>query len=463
MEDSKNTKSHNQSLDKLIEEKRRHMSGIARWLDKQHPSVLTIYAMIAAFLGYMSMYAFRKPWSALSYSDIESVTILGVAFNYKVIAAISQLLGYMGSKFLGIKFASEAPMHRRVPIVVCLILFAELMLLAFALTPAPYNLTFLLLNGLPLGMVWSMLFGIVEGRRCTEFLGLGMSVSVIFASAWVKDVGRWTMSETGPFAVEAFWMPFVTGLVFIPLLALSMFMLKNVPPPNQADIAERTDREPMSRADRKAFVRKNFLGIFTLVFGYALLMGYRNVRDDFMVDILSNLGYSSDKLDFGSIENWVGLAVIGSLCILWLFKNNRAAVWANLVFITIGAIIVGVSTIMVTNKILEPKTFMIINGIGLYMAFVPYQSIFMDRLLASMHTVATASFLIALGDSYGYLTVLGTYILKDIYPAIAVDARGNPAEINWAQLLNIGSYAVLIGVPICSTIIALYFNKKLKA
>ncbi|MEM9419421.1 MAG: DUF5690 family protein [Planctomycetota bacterium] len=525
------------------------LSRLAAWIDRQPRVVLTIYAMTAAFLAYMSMYAFRKPWSADKYEAQAEVTLFGVAFGYKVVAAIAQLAGYMGSKFLGIKFASEASMRQRVPIVIGLILFAECMLLGFALVPAPYNILFLVLNGLPLGMVWSMLFGIVEGRKITEFLALGMSVSVIFSSAWVKDVGRWTMSELG---TEVFWMPFVTGAIFIPVLALSMFMLWHVPPPTAEDIEARTDREPMTRTERRAFIRKYFIGVLALVMGYTMLMGYRNVRDDFMPDILADLGHklysdeqvaalsALDEVDvaseslvalgytaeqsafladpisvlrnggseiayasshdgifenlagvadaeslvavgyseeqaafledpqsgmdtleyktvsFGSMENWVGVAVIALLCLLWFFKNNRHAVYANLAFITVGSLLVGATTLMVSNKIIDPKMFYILNGIGLYMAFVPYQSIFMDRILASLHTVATASFLIALGDAYGYLTVLSTYLGKDIYPAFT------GGTLDWAQLLSIGAYIVLVGVPICVAVMIGYFNKHLK-
>lgn len=429
------------------------ISKLGKWLDSQDKVILTIYATIAAFLAYMSMYAFRKPWSAISYDGVDVVLIFGVAFNYKTIAAISQLLGYMLSKFLGIKFASEATLARRVPIVIGLILFAELMLFGFATVPNPYNLVFLLLNGLPLGMVWSMIFGIVEGRRYTEFLALGMSVSVIFASAWVKDVGRWTID----LGADIFWMPFFTGLIFIPVLALSMFMLWHVPPPSKEDKENRTERKSMNRQDRKNFIRKYFFGIAAMVIGYMFLMAYRNVRDDFMIDILRDLGYAAENINFGSMENWVGLTTIVVLCCLWFFKSNIYAVWANIFFILLGTILIGASTLMVTNKMIDPKFFMIINGIGLYIAFVPYQSIFMDRILAALKTTATASFLVSLGDSYGYLTVLVNYVLKDIIPLF----QDGTTTLEWAEFLKVGSYVILIGVPICMAIMMFSFRKKM--
>ena len=40
-----------------------------------------------------------------------------------------------------------------------------LSLLGFALAPRPWNAGFMFLNGIPLGMVWGLVFGILEGRK----------------------------------------------------------------------------------------------------------------------------------------------------------------------------------------------------------------------------------------------------------------------------------------------------------
>jgi hypothetical protein len=427
---------------------------LTAWIGGQRAFVLTIFAMIAAFTGYTSMYAFRRPFTATGYDAVEPIALLGVAFGYKSIAVISQVVGYTCSKFLGVKFASEASLSRRVPIVIGLILFAEAMLVLFALTPTPQNVLFLFLNGLPLGMVWSMLFGIVEGRRISEFLGLGMSVSVVFASGWVKGVGLWTMEA---WHVSEFWMPAVTGLLFVPLLLLSMFMLWHVPPPTTADIEQRTQRAAMRRDDRSEFVRSFFPGIAMLTLGYLCLMAYRSIRDDFMDQVLRDLGHTVTSSDFVSIESYVGMVVIAILCLLWFFRDNRQAVWANLTLIGLGAVLLGGSTVLLKMDWLDPKTFYILNGIGLYVAFVPYQSILMDRLLASLHTVATAAFLISLGDSFGYLSVVATYLVRDVYQSLAQQ------ELPWGTLLEYASYVVMIVVPLMMIGCAAYFRNRMSS
>ena len=430
-----------------------HHSKLSAWIDRQPRYVLTIYAMTAAFAAYVSMYAFRKPFSASLYEGLVAFNIGDVAFDYKSIAVISQVIGYMSSKFIGIKVASEATFKQRVPMVLGLIGFAEIMLVLFGLVPQPWNIICLFFNGLPLGMVWSLLFGVVEGRRVTEFLGLGMSISVIFSSGWVKAVGKLTMEEWG---VSQFWMPSLTGLIFVPVLLVSLAMLYHLPPPDELDIAERTDRKPMGRAERRAFLRKYFGGVSLLVLGYLSLMVYRDLRDSFMPDILRDLGHDTDSGTFARIESYVGLLVIPSLCFLWLFKDNRHAVWANMALVGFGAVLLGAATIMLEAEYLSPTTFYLINGVGLYIAFVPYQSILMDRLLASLHTIATASFLIAIADSFGYLSTATLYLTRDVY-----GAYGN-GKVRWATLLIVSSYVVMVLVPLTMIGSVRYFRKHLK-
>jgi len=410
--------------------------------------------MAAAFAAYASMYAFRKPFTATGYDGLTAFSLFGVVFSYKPIAIISQLLGYMASKFIGIKVASEATMKRRVPMVLGLILFAELMLLMFAFVPAPYNLIFLFLNGLPLGMVWSLLFGVLEGRRVTEFLGLAMSVSVIFASGWVKSAGRWTMENWG---VTEFWMPVTTGLLFVPVLLVSLVMLYHVPPPTEEDIASRTKRKPMNKVDRRKFIHSYFPGVLLLLLGYLCLMTYRDLRDSFMDKILTDLNYTVDSSTFARIESWVGVAVILILCLLWKVKDNRMAVWCNFGLIALGSISLGLATILLQQKMIGPETFYLVNGIGLYIAFVPYQSILMDRLLASLHTVATASFLIAMADSFGYLSTVSLYLARDIFSKV------HGTDIPWIQMLNIASFVVMIIVPLVIVGLIRYFSPRLRS
>ncbi len=176
-----------------------------------------------------------------------------------------------------------------------------------------------------------------------------------------------------------------------------------------------------------------------------------------MPDILREMGHAADAGTFARIESLVGLLVVPAMFLLWFFKDNRHGVWANMTLVTIGSLLLGSATLLLQSGRLSPGMFYMVNGAGLYIAFVPYQSTLMDRLLASLHTVATASFLIAIADSFGYLSTVSLYLTRDIY--------GNfvGRSIPWATLLVVASYVVMVGVPLAVIGSRLSFRKHLRA
>lgn len=173
-----------------------------------------LLCMAAALLTYMSMYAFRKPLSAATF---EGLMYWGL--DYKIIAIISQVVGYTCSKFMGITIVSSMKPQNRIKCILGFIAFAWAALLLFALVPHPYNVVCLVLNGLPLGMIFGIVISFLEGRRNTELLGAGLCVSFITASGITKAVGRFLILHLH---ISDFWMPFCTGLVFVPVLLLGV-------------------------------------------------------------------------------------------------------------------------------------------------------------------------------------------------------------------------------------------------
>nr|WP_148230573.1 DUF5690 family protein [Chitinophaga pinensis] len=224
-------------------------SGLEKW----PYSVVAVITALAAFGAYTSMYAFRKAFSAATFEGVE---YLGV--DYKVWLVIFQVIGYTCSKFYGIRFIAAIEGSKRGLAVLFLVGIAWLALLFFALVPAPWNVLFLFANGFPLGMIWGLVFGYLEGRRATEFMAAVMSVSLIFASGFVKTVGRTLLDQ---FHVSEYWMPFLTGLLFAAPLVFFTAILDCLPPPSALDQQLRSVRKPMTAADRKSFLHNFAPGI----------------------------------------------------------------------------------------------------------------------------------------------------------------------------------------------------------
>jgi hypothetical protein len=208
-------------------------------------------ATAAAFGTYFAMYAFRKPFAAGTYAGEP-----WFGLDQKTLLVTAQVLGYTVSKFVGIAVIAQMPPHRRALALLLLIGGAELALLGFGLVPAPWNALFLFLNGLPLGMVFGLVLGFLEGRQHTEAMTAGLCVSFILADGATKSVGAWLLAR----GVPEPWMPFTAGLLFVVPLIACVAVLRRVPPPSAADVASRAPRTPTvqrSRPPRSAWPRRS--------------------------------------------------------------------------------------------------------------------------------------------------------------------------------------------------------------
>src|SRR6201995_5107420 len=215
--------------------------------------LLSVMAAISSFGAYTCMYAFRKAFAAGTFTGQQYFHI-----DYKVWLGIAQFIGYTMSKIYGIKFIAEVKSNSRAKNIFLLIGIAWLALLGFALTPSPYNIIFLFMNGFPLGMIWGLVFGYLEGRKSTEFMAAVLSTSLIFGSGFVKTVARTLMSS---FHISEYNMPFITGLIFVVPLLLFVLLLELMPPPTAEDMRLRTKRLPMDAGERKAFLQRFLPGI----------------------------------------------------------------------------------------------------------------------------------------------------------------------------------------------------------
>ena len=417
---------------------------ITSWLEKAPTFIFCSYAIIAAFITYFCMYAFRKPFTAGTFSGL-TIWLL----DFKIVLITSQLLGYALSKNLGIKIVSEMKSKYRVRGLFLMILWAEAALFLFAVVDnTTVKIIALFLNGIPLGMVWGLVFSFLEGRKTSELLGAGLSCSYIIASGAVKSVGKWWLTQ----GIDEFWMPVITGLCFFPLYALSVWALSLIPSPTEDDIAARVKRAPMSSKERKTFIKQFFPGLFLLTFLYFFLTAYRGVRDDFAVEIWGGLGYGAKPYIFTVSELPIALVVMFFLALLYLVKNNRIGFFLTHGMMLGGTILIGIATFLFDANFINGATWMITVGLGMYLAYVPYGCVLFDRLIATFGVTATAVFMIYLTDAVGYIGTVSITMYKNF-------AHN---DISMLQFFRYFSYVTSIVCSLCFIGSAIYFKNKTK-
>ena len=419
--------------------------SINHLLSKANPFWFTLYASIVAFCLYTCVYAFRKTFAVATFDGIQFA-----GMSYKVWLVTFQVVGYALSKFIGIKVVAELKAHSRMLGIFFLVLIAGVAWLLFAIVPAPYNIVFLFMNGLPLGMVWGMVFSYLEGRRMTEVLGAALSVSFIFSAGLCRSAGALIMQYLG---TSEYWMPFVTSCLFTLPFLLFLLLLDQLPPPSIQDETLRAKRMPMNAEDRKRFLTTFLPGIVLFVIAYMLLTAFRDFRDNFSAEIWTSLGVANDPSIYTTTEIPVSIFILICMGSTMLVKNNKLALMINHVIIIFGLLLIGAANFLFEQSIINAPVWMTLIGTGLYLGYVPFNSILFDRLLATFRYAGTVGFIMYVSDSFGYLGSVGVLFFKEF----------GYAKLSWLSFFISGGYIVsLIGALLIGGSM-IYFHKKHKA
>ncbi len=397
-----------------------------------------IYAAIIAFLAYTMIFGFRKSYTVCTFDGMRYAGL-----PYKTILVLSQMIGYLMAKFYGIKFISELNRFGRNKIILLLVGIAWAAWLFFAIIPAPYNAVFLFINGFPLGMLWGVVFSYVEGRRSTDFIGAALAVSFIFSSGFVKSIGGWLLLN---FQITEFWIPFFTGLVFALPLLLFIYLIEKIPPPDELDISARMNRTPMDAADRKKFVKSFLPGLIACIIIYGFATIFRDIRDNFSADMWKEMGYLNQPALFSKTETPITLIVLVLIGCMVLIKNSFKALMLAHFFIAIGFVLAGMSTFFFVRNQLDPVWWMTMVGLGLYMAYIPFNSVFFERLIAAFRFSGNVGFLIYLADSFGYLGSVSVLLSKEIFKV----------KLNWVDFFS-NSVMILSVVGVLVTVFSAFY------
>lgn len=392
------------------------------------------------------MYAFRKPFTAATFEVVEGWEF---SLDFKTALLLSQVAGYALSKFIGIKVISEMTPERRVRTLLALVLSAWFALLFLPLLPTPWNLLALFLNGLPLGLIWGLVFSYLEGRRVTEAVGVILCASFIFGSGFVKSVGRWLLID---FQVPELWMPFAVGSIFILPLFFFTWLLSITPPPSEEDIQARQQRVPLDQEGRLGFFRKYGFGLIALVIPYVLLTALRDFTDNFATEVWTVLGYGDEPGIFALSSLPITLVVLGCLAMLMHIRSNRQALLVNHLIVAAGFVLALVSTVAYQHGMVSGLVWFVALNTGLYLGYVPFNCILFDRLVGATRSLANAGFLIYVADAFGYLASVGVLLYKSVAQA----------TLPWIEFIIRGTYVLGLSGLLLTLAAFAYFSHTLR-
>lgn len=390
-----------------------------------------LWAGGAALLSYSLVYALRKPFTAASFENVEFFDM-----DYKVVVTISQILGYVISKFIGIKLISELKPEERFKFILTSVLLAEASLILFGLLSTPFNVAAMFLNGLSLGCMWGVIFSFIEGRRVTDILASLLGVSMVISSGTAKSVGLYVMNH---FQVSEFWMPALIGTVALPLLLLLGWALNKLPEPNKEDIAMKSERETLNGKQRWELF-KSFMPFLSMLFvANIAIVVLRDIKEDFLVNIIDVSAYSPWL--FAQIDSVVTLIILGIFGLMVLVKDNLKALSVLFGLIITGMIVMAVVSFGQQQLQLSPVVWLFVQSLCLYIAYLTFQTIFFDRFIACFRIRGNVGFFIVTTDFLGYTGTVLVLVLKEFC---------NP-DVDWAVFYN--RLAGYVGIFCCVTFI----------
>jgi hypothetical protein len=382
-----------------------------------------VWSSAAAFGAYFCMYAFRKPFTAATYSGSR---IWGL--DQKTILVTAQVLGYTLSKLMGIRLVAEITPARRAGAILVLIAAAEAALVLFAVAPSPMHVACLFLNGLPLGMVFGMVLGFLEGRRLTEAMTAGLCASFILADGVTKSVGTWLVN----IGITERWMPALAGLMFVPMLLACVGMLSRIPPPDAEDVASRSARMPMDRSERAALVRRYAPGLSAIVGVYLLITIARSIRADFAPELWKGLGTTAVPSTFATSEMIVASGVLVATALTSLIADNRRAFFTSLGLSGAGVVLMVIALLGLARSWVGGYAFMVLMGLGLYLPYVAIHTTVFERLIAMTRERGNLGFLMYLADAAGYLG----------YAAVMVGGSFLPQQGDFLRFYTVVSWLI---------------------
>lgn len=383
----------------------------------RHPLLLAVYGGIIAFCTYSCMYAFRKGFAVGTY-DFQ---IFGM--QAKVVFVVAQLIGYTLSKFYGIRFISGLDPKNRVGLIIGLNLLAWFFLLGFAIFDDEWKAGMMLASGLPLGLIWGLVFSFLEGRRTTELMGAFLCVSFIFSSGFVKSVAKWVHLSWN---VPELWVPFATGAIFVIPLIIFTWLLGNMPPPNEEDRSLRAARPAMSDEQRRNFIRKYYPGLLLLTVVYVMLTILRDLRDNFMADVWREHQIDHLPALFTKTEVPASLIILTAIGLMFLIRSNKRAFNVSLGMVFGGLLLSTLSTLLFMQGQISVVSWMTAIGLGLYMGYIPFNTMLYERMIAILKEPVNIGFLMYISDALGYL---GSMVLLVGNEWVGIEAT------NWTNLL----------------------------
>ncbi|RYF85740.1 MAG: hypothetical protein EOO00_13885, partial [Chitinophagaceae bacterium] len=226
--------------------------------------------------------------------------------------------------------------------------------------------------------------------------------------------------------------------------------MEKIPPPDTLDEDARMKRTPMTDQDRKNFFWAFFPGLAACLLIYTFATIFRDIRDNFGAEMWKEMGFFNQPAIFTKTETPITIAILILIGSMVMIKNSLRAFMTAHFFIAAGFVLTGIVTWLFLGGNVSPIWWMTLVGLGLYMVYIPFNSVFFERLIATFRFSGNVGFLIYIADSMGYVGSIGVLLSKEIFKL----------KLSWVTFFSNSVLALsLIGL-LLTIFSAIYFWRK---
>jgi hypothetical protein len=172
----------------------------------------------------------------------------------------------------------------------------------------------------------------------------------------------------------------------------------------------------MDANDRKTLFFGIWPGMLSIIFMYFILTAFRDYRDNFAADIWADVGMAENVEVFAQTEILIAIISLAIMACLFFVRNNIKAMKVVLLVMIAGLSMLGLGTYFYQQDIInDPFIWMVLIGLGAYIAYIPVGSILFERIIASLQYRSNAGFLIYIADTAGYAGSILLLLYKEFY------------------------------------------------
>lgn len=331
--------------------------------------------------------------------------------------------------------------RRAAALAVLPLLYSVMPNLAFALArhDVPALLTARFLGTMVISAAFCAYLACVQGRRASDITMPIVTLAMLLCPAISRPLAHEVAHYLGPDMLE--WMPAaVSALCAIPVI-VGAGLLIAAPARTEADARARSPRPPSSRTADRAWLARNWPALLGLALSNTALQGMGAVRDVFTADLLGENAPWWHSL-LADVPACVGACLL-YMPLLVVNDNRRVFLGINAVGIAAAVVVVS-SGVLLLGGMLSPLLFMVMSGVGYFVALVPFSGggIVFERLVASTRTPVDAVLVNVVCQIPAYIGGLGVLLMAPV-------ASHAHAFFGWTSLVGGGVLIATFAWTLC--------------